>query len=650
VTELQDRPRFYEGQYLEAADLTAAVEYTRTTRARTLLGAHRWGIAIGMDLTEVPGPNGSLDVVVTPGYAWDGFGRPIVVAEPTKLATRLFAAYDAMVMPGSPPPAPVVVDVWARYDETLAQAPRPGFETCDATSAYARVAERFVLEAGPRPDLASQRDPVEVAGRTIDASQALKTFDPAAPEVVDGSIPHQQLPGEGDRATWLVPLGVVTWQPGSPGRLVQRDAVAKARHAVTRQYVGVVAGSIEAVAGVVRVHDRGAPYSTAMTGELLSVEGDVRSDGDVRIFGHRLEFVASHAENPRAPFHVLRKDDLGAGSADLTLVIGDQQAGHNRLVVARKSGTDASGQDQHQARMVVTDQGRVGIGTEQPLAPLHLAAQGVQIGASSTATDNFHLQSTAGPRALRFFNKDTGTGTPLMSLTSDGRLGLGETAPTNPLHVKAPTGIRQGAMYLSGDSRWSSVTFNAHHNAANNDWEFPDPAKPAVTIEMDAVNGFPRFEVFTTDSGDNQSWRSRLFVHGHTGRVGIGTVNPVEQLEVAGDIRFAGLAAIGSQTKVRVVWGAVSAGGAVDAGDGFTVTKSGTGRYQVTFGQLFSAQPVVLVSRVHKLLQASDGAAVTAAETAVVDQVDPQGAQVATADTSGALADGGFTFIAVGPR
>lgn len=552
MTELQERPRFYEGQYLEAADLTAVVDYTRGAHARTLLATHRWGIAIGMDLTEVPGPNGSFDVVVTPGYAWDGFGRPIVVAEPMKLATGLFAAYDAMVMPGGPPPSPVAVEVWARYDETLARGPRPGFETCDTTSAYARVAERFVLEVGPRNELAARRDPIEVAGRTMDAAQALRAFDPNAGEIVDGSIPHQVLPGAGENATWLVPLGVVTYQPGSPGRLVQRDAAALARHTRARQYAGVVAGSVEAAAGVVRVHDRGLPYSSALTDELLCVEGDVRADGDVRIYGHKLEFVASHLEDPRAPYQVLRKDDLATGSADLVLVIGEKDQGHNRLVVARREST-TNGVDKHQAKMVVTDDARVGIGTEAPLAPLHVPAKGLQIGTSTNPTENFHLQSTPGPRALRFFNKDAGSGTPLMSLTDKGWLGVGITSPQ-------------------------------------------------------------------------------------------------AQVDVAGDVRFAGLLALGTETGARLVWGAVSASGVVDAGTGFTVSRSGTGRYKVTFAQAFTGQPIVLVSRVHATLQAPDPSMTKVTESAVVDQVDVQSALVVTAGTGDTLADGGFTFIAIGPR
>ena len=157
MTDVEQRPRFYEGQYLEAADLTAAVDYSRTQLSRALLAAHRWGIALGLDLTEVDGPNSVTDVYLEPGYAWDGFGRPILVPEPAKLPVALFSPFDAGYVAGNPPGPPVLVDVWLAYDETMTQGPRPGFETCDATDAFARVQESFRLEAGPRVALATRR-------------------------------------------------------------------------------------------------------------------------------------------------------------------------------------------------------------------------------------------------------------------------------------------------------------------------------------------------------------------------------------------------------------------------------------------------------------------------------------------------------------
>lgn len=667
MTELEERPRFYEGQYLQAADLMATVDYDRSQRARMLVGAHRWGIALGLDLMEVPAPNSTLDVVIQPGYAWDGFGRPVVVPEPTKLSPALFASFDALFVPGNPPPPPFPVEVWIRYDESLGQGPRPGFETCDPGLAFSRVRERFAVEVGPRTEVSSRRDPVEIAGRMMDAAQALRGFDPGAAELADASVPHQTFPGEGEHARWLLPLGVVTYQPGGPGRFVARDAAGLRRHARSREYVGVVAGSVEATSGVVRVHDRAKPYSAFSTDELLCVEGDVRSDGDVRLYGGRLELVGSHAEDPRVPVQVLRKDDPARGSTSLTLVIGDDDAGLNTLVVGPRSGQDAAGNDVHEPLLVVTDQGRVGVGVPEPKTLLHLTEDGLQIGASATPEDNFHVRSTVdGVRALRFFNKDVGAGTPLMSLSAAGRLGLGETTPTNPLHVKGALGVRQNALYLSGDSRWSSVTFNAHHNEANNAWVFPDPARPATTIEMDGIGGFPRFEVFTTTTGNNQAWSSRLAVNGHSGdvgmghnggNVGIGTAAPTARLDVRGDVvasgelRFAGLSPLATSSRTRAVWGAVGSGGAVDAGEGFTVQKlSGAGRYQITFSPAFAAQPTLVVTRVHLTLTADNGTSVTASETAVVDLVRPDRAIVATANTSGNRADGGFTFLAMGPR
>lgn len=670
MTTIADRPRFYEGQYLQAADLMAAVDYTASQRARMLLGAHTWGIALGLDLLEVKGPNSSLDVVVQPGYAWDGFGRPIVVPEPAKLPVARFAAFDALFVTGQQPPPPLVVEVWIRYDEAMGQGPRPGFETCAPGLAFSRVVERFSIEVGPHADLASRRDPIEIAGRTMDAAQALVTFDASAHVLTDASVPHQTLPEEGERALWLLPLGVVMYQPGSPGKFVARTPTALVRNAKSRILTGVVAGSIEATSGVVRVHDRGKPYSEFATTELLTVEGDIRADGDIRIYNHKtLEFASTALENPVAPFQVRRKDNPGLDGTSLNLVIGDKAAGRNKLVIGPKSGQDANG-DLHTAGLVVTDQGKVGIGTEEPKALLHLAEGGLQIGASVTPTDNFHIASdVVGVRGLRVYSKDAGGGDPLLTITPLGQVGIGETSPTHPLHVKSPLGLRQGALYLGGDSTWSSLTFNAHHSANNGIWIFPDTTKPAATIEMDAHDGWPRFEVFTTTGGNNQDWVSHLRVQGHSGdvtachspgqpsgRFGIGTLTPSAKLDVrgdisaSGDIRLGALSMVAAGPKTRVIWGAVRAGGSVESGIGFTVQKLDAGRVQITFAAAFTGSPVVLITRVYGDITINAGVTVEPGETAVLDVVDPGWAIIATANSAGNLADGAFTFAAFGPR
>src|SRR5882724_12707581 len=85
-------PRYYEDQYLGADDLDQAVVYGHVQQARHALGAHTWGISIGLDLVEKPRPGGGnrVDVFVTPGYAWDGYGRPILVLAPAPVPESLF--------------------------------------------------------------------------------------------------------------------------------------------------------------------------------------------------------------------------------------------------------------------------------------------------------------------------------------------------------------------------------------------------------------------------------------------------------------------------------------------------------------------------------------------------------------------------------
>lgn len=659
------RPRFYEGQYLEADDLTAVVDYERLQRARVLVGAHRWGIALGLDLTEVPGPNGVLDVVLQPGYAWDGYGRPILVPEPVRLPVSVFAALDATFVSGSPPPPPQLVDVWIRYDEKLTRGPRPGFETCSQDSAYSRAEEGYALEAGSRPDAESRRDEIVIAGRSIDAALALRTFDPAAALLEDASVPQQDFPDEGDFARWLLPLGVVNYQPGEPGTFLPRDPAGLQRHRESRQYAGVVAGSVEATGGVVRVHDRSKPYEPHHTGELLSVEGDVRADGDVRLYDGRVDFRISHSESPVQPFGLLRSPDPVGNSSALTLVIGDQSAGDNRLVVGPKTGTDAQGRDTHEPHLVVTDAGNVGVRIDRPTAPLHVPADGVQWGDDPAADRNFHIQADTGAKTLRFLNNNVGAGVPLVAMTSTGRVGIGATSPTHPLHVDATMGIRQRSLFLSGDDRWSSLTFNAHHDAANGAWVFPDPSKPAATIELDAAAGPPRFEVWTTPQGDNRNWVSRLLVSGHTGdvalahnggNVGVGTASPTARLDVRGDVlasgavRFQGLQAVGAAVGLRIVWGSVRMDGTIRSGDGFVVARRATGQYLVTFTVPFAGPGTMLVSRVYGDLDLDAHGSVDPAETVVLDYLDAVSAVVATASASDSAANGGFTFLALGPR
>ena len=578
-----ERPIYYQGQFLGPEDLAAGVAYSRAQAARHALGGHTWGIAAGLRLREQPTPTGGgrVDVLVEPGYAWDGFGRGIVVAEPYPLPLDLFRPFTGdPTGPGRP------IEVWIRYDERTTQSPRPGYESCEPGDHDARAVETFRIEAGPRPAHPDRHDPVDLADRRVDAEQALRLIDPNAPPLPDESVPHQALPGDGERVRWLIPLGVVRWLPSNdpnlPGALLASTPADLLETSRRRRYVGVVAAAVEAAGGTVRVHDRTAAPSAAVSDELLQVGGDLRVDGDARLFGGAVQWYDATGGNNGVPLTLSRVEDNGQGGSDLRAQLGQQGAGTHRLTVGHTA--PAGFQD----LVVVRDDGRVGIGAASPTNPLHVSGTlGIRQnslylsggpGWSSIAYNAHHDPANTqwvipdpARRSMTIelddFNDITrlevyGTLTPggtdwrsrlrIVGQTGDismavngGRVGVGTTSPTNLLHINGTLGVRQNSLYLSGGPGWSSIAYNAHHDPANTQWVIPDPARRSMTIELDDASALPRMEVYGTQTPGGSDWVSRLRVYGvsgdvamaHSGgRVGVGTASPTNALHVSGNL------------------------------------------------------------------------------------------------------------------
>jgi hypothetical protein len=78
-----ERPAFFDGQRLTAADLTAAVEYELELRRLHNRALHGWGIAFGF---PVAGERGATSVTVGPGLALDLLGRELVLGHPLELS------------------------------------------------------------------------------------------------------------------------------------------------------------------------------------------------------------------------------------------------------------------------------------------------------------------------------------------------------------------------------------------------------------------------------------------------------------------------------------------------------------------------------------------------------------------------------------
>jgi hypothetical protein len=576
------RPRFFEGQYLGAEDLMAAVDYARIRDARHSLAAHTWGIATGLHLTEkkLPGGGNAAEVFIEPGNAWDGFGRPIVVLAPYRMPEVLFAdfRFDPLIDADGKGRR---IDVWLRYDERRSSPPPPGFAACEGGDERSRVHETFRIVVGAR--LPSERHAdIKIAGQAATVPAAAR-LNPAARLFYDESAPHQALPREAIDA-WLVPLGLVRWlpEPGGPGHFVARDdsgspGTEKDSDVIrrARRYVGAVAEELLAADRVLRLRDRtrspsanfrppaGVPTDETdpakmPTHDLVWVEGAARFEGDVRLVGSKLDLRASDGEEQGTPLFLRRTGDTGPGGAaggrSLEIGLGPQAQGDNRLVLGRLKG-DGTLDEKVRAR----SSGEVGIGTPTPGRKLHVEGSEIHSGGPGAgfsfgdrAAPSLVENPTGGERWVWYSQQNVArlwSGVDKLAVKADGNVGIGTTAPTQKLHVEGNTGIRQNRLYLSGGTGWSSLTYNAHHNDGNTAWVFPDPSRKVMTLEIDDSGGKPRFEVFSNLAADPGAWRSHLRVVGTDdtttmaysgGKVGIGTTSPTAKLTVQSPVAAQG--------------------------------------------------------------------------------------------------------------
>ncbi|HMC32215.1 MAG TPA: tail fiber domain-containing protein, partial [Candidatus Angelobacter sp.] len=465
------------------------------------------------------------------------------------------------------------------------------------------------------------------------------------------SIPHQALPEDDAQAVWLIPVGYVRWLPGQTsiqaGSFQQRTAKDLPKSESSRQYIGVVAGTVEAAGQNVQVKQRGTQPSGVASDDLLWVEGKMRIEGDLRLFDGKLSFLNSAGQDEGVPLLLQRTKQTDPITSQiltsLQIEIGSDKAGNNMLSVgpldknSKKfvpvfnvldSGKIGMGTTAPTGRLTLNgivqpaqgnltlfsqtadieydggnDQlfifnalgsavtsflgGNLGVGTTTPTGRMTLAGivqpqQGNLTFFSQSAdieydggNDHLFIFNASGNAVTSFLGGNLGVGTTaptgrmtlggivqpqqgnltFFSQTADieydggsdhlfvfnatgnavtsflgGNIGIGTAGPSNRLHVADATGIRQNRLYVSGDAGWSSLTYNAYHDVNNAAWIFPDPTRPAATIEMDDNGGATRFAVFTTTSAAKTTWFERFHIDGETGAATINgslTVNGV---------------------------------------------------------------------------------------------------------------------------
>ena len=465
MTSFSERPVFFQGGVLSDEDLNALSEYFRQRSARHALAVHSWGIAAGLDLVEREAVGGGIDVYLRPGYAIDGYGRPIVVLEPYKLPGDLFAQASSGL-----------VAVWLRYVESSGEGVRPGFRVCECDEAFKRVNEGWAVEAGERDSVLERHGGIDtLSGGLEDPREIIRSYDDDGPLICDGSVPYQVLPEDSAQAFWLVPLGYVSWQAGAPGQFVARTDEQQRLSRAARRQVGVVTEGIHAANGVIRLRDRRtatdgtldndvacaldaieeADFDTE-TGavvfeDLVWVEGNLRIEGNARLFGTKVEFRDDDGEDQNVPLYLRRNPGVGLApdGQDLALVLGTEAGSqdHNRLIVGTENA-DGS----HETKLVITDGGKLGIGVGEPQAYADVADdlvigggddQGLTIAGGVTGNIRFADGTAEEPSERGRISYDHAADKLILGaasedrvwLTGQGHVGIGTDDPKAGLHV-----------------------------------------------------------------------------------------------------------------------------------------------------------------------------------------------------------------------
>jgi hypothetical protein len=553
------RPKFYEEQYLGAADLTAAVDYGRIQQARHALSAHTWGIAIGLQLKETPQAGGGVSVHLLPGYAWDGYGRPIVVLSPYKIPEEKFSVFkfDPNIDTDGKGRR---IKLWLRYDESATQNPRPGFEVCDPTDQRSRIQETFRIEISQQElGVTDRYSGVTIAAKALtDAKTALKAFDQEAPLVYDESVPHQTFPEPQDRARWLIPIGYVRWLPvqNQPGHFIARDdsgagGAKKDSDEIrrVRRYIGVVTEEIEAADGAIRLRDRGKdPMSnfqwptvdqiTQSTNDLVWVEGNLRVIGNTKLCAGNLDFRDQQGQDLNVPLRIQRTEDAILSVSALQVTLGSDSSKDHRFAIGPLKDGPVPGQKIVDEKFAVLSSGRVGIGTLTPNRALTIESNtGTYLNVRSTLGGGpFEVllgTDTSGGIVSTMTNHDlqlrAGGNDPKLIIKADGNvgIGIGTTTPYAKLTLNGSLGFTNNAspmMYIFESGTNNPEKAVVAHSRDFSDWGlFYKDSYPDQMIFK--ANGSP---VMTVDLQNRN--------------VSIGTMTPGSTLDVNGDLRISGTA------------------------------------------------------------------------------------------------------------
>lgn len=288
------RPTFYEGQVLAAADLTGAVAHARGALARHERYQHTAGIVTGLALTGEEqtddAGNKYQDVTLAPGMAVDTSGRQIVVSEEVLLNADEFNQIN-----GADVDETAWYPVFVRgQDAPVEPSQEFGAEACGPGVASSRTAEGVVVDFGRLGDARDLPDafggsaedgPAAISGRVlvgyVQWSKAAGRFAAASTEA-KGGIPVAYAGAQADEvaaragrlelrtATARTPGTPAVWLDGAPARLA--FGVLDGAGGLTELFSVSASGDVKA---------EGSVFEGSLPSGAAHVESGIATDGVV---------------------------------------------------------------------------------------------------------------------------------------------------------------------------------------------------------------------------------------------------------------------------------------------------------------------------------------------------------------------------------
>lgn len=618
ITDIE-RLNYYEGEILGAADFQTEQDYLRDMRRRHNVGQHTWGIVSGLDIVQVP--NGltsnsaqlpEVDVYIQPGMAVDGFGREIVALTKTQLTADLFAAYS---FPGAPY---TIMSVWISYAQVMLNPPADPCTAANSPNSFGRVQEAFALTVTPNGTSPSD-DPIVVDGTTLPAPPPPGGPPPPPPQPLDiavpfdDSIPYQEFSTDDSNEFWYVQIGQVFWNSDDQV-LVQPKNLSTT---VGREYVGNVTSAVLSPMNSLTIQDRFAPYPLPTDpndktygqfygGVGVEVAGSLTVDRLLEAKQNVLiDGTPDLTPNPNNK-PALSPLTINASSADQSFIQFRDSSGPQFSIwetpaapgpPKKPAGLNFGETDSSTGEPTTSDLfiqgGKVGIGTSAPTQNLSVNG-GLNIdqanqnngktldpglsfggpgGGTSSGEGIASNQTGSGTNAggLDFYT----AGTPQLSITYAGNVGIGTQAPLASLDARGQASF-QGVLSINhagvtgvgapNDPR-AAITFGATDTPT----VFYFGAYDGTTPKASTILGLFSYQL--------NDW---IQVWAPNGNVGIGTQAPAATLDVNGTLNSGKLTAIGGIVASGGL--TVSGGAAVSGGLGVSGGATVSGGLTVSGG------------------------------------------------------------------